>query len=135
MKYAKIINGRAVIAGDTITVEDGIIINPTQERLIKYGYKECISTAPEPKKWYIATSCGWDETETQIIPKWNYEKQPDAPDRKSMITAKIAEKYDFNDEIAMLKKSASDPDRVQYDNYVAECKSYADAQIEEYNNA
>ena len=38
--YGKIIDGRLVIAGSKIQIENGWITNPTQEQLIANGYKE-----------------------------------------------------------------------------------------------
>jgi hypothetical protein len=41
---------------------------------------------------------------------------------RDVVKEKIAVKYSFADEIAMLKKEQTDPKRVEYDIYVEECK-------------
>ena len=42
--FGKIIDGKLVVAGKKIKIENGWITNPTEEDLKKNGYKEIIST-------------------------------------------------------------------------------------------
>ena len=42
--FGKIIDGKLVVAGKKIEIENGWITNPTEEDLKKNGYKEIIST-------------------------------------------------------------------------------------------
>lgn len=42
--YGKIIDGKLVVAGKKIKIENGWIANPTEEDLKKNGYKEIVST-------------------------------------------------------------------------------------------
>lgn len=136
MKYAKNINGNLVVSPGQITeTKTGMCIyNPMPEHLLNEGFKPMVQTLPECPKWYDAIP-KWEEHEEEFIQTWEYVKQPNAPNRKNLIVTRIAEKYDHNDEIALVKKSTDDPDRIAYDNYVEECKSWAAAEIEEYNNA
>ena len=45
---------------------------------------------------------------------------------RAFVAEKIAEKYSIADEIAMLKREATDPKRVAYETYVEECKALGD---------
>lgn len=131
MKYAKLENGKLIFPTNQINAGGKILINPTPEQLVKTGYKELVEVEKLPdKQWYYQIQT-FIETETQIIQKWDYVKVQELS-YKSLVVSKIAEKYDLNDEIALMHKGEDDPDYIAYRTYVQECKNWATEQIEEY---
>lgn len=70
MKYAKIIDGKLEYWTGHV-IEDGKDIFSNDPEA--YGYKPVIYRQPEEREGYIAVFDGWEETETEIHPKWKYE--------------------------------------------------------------
>ena len=67
MQYGKIENGRLVIAGKKIKIENGWITNPTEEDLKANGYKEITYTEkPEYDKEEEKLVETYDEKKTKI---------------------------------------------------------------------
>jgi hypothetical protein len=138
MKYAKLVSEQLVFAQQVEIVNGNTVGNPTPKQLVSIGYKEYVTAyPPEPRKWYYPV-LSHTETKKQILQKWDYIKEPAPPDYKSLKVSKIQERYDHNDEIALLKKGLKNPqdeNYIAYCDYVLECKEWALSQINEYNNA
>jgi len=133
MKYAKLNNGQLEFSPNMVKIDDYNVHNPKPEQLKQLGYKEVVFSQPEEKKWYEPVP-QWKEKKTQITQQWKYIKQPE-PDYKSLVVQKISERYDHNDEIALIHKGSENPEYIAYREYVIECKEWAIAEFEEYNNA
>ena len=129
--YAKLKNGQLEMATKMVASNNQLIYNPTEDKLIEFGYKEYVPTEMLPQKeWYIQTA-SYSETDMQIIQEWNYVKLPE-PDYKQLVVSKIRERYDINDEISLGYKQESD-EFAEYREYVLECKQWATQQISNYN--
>jgi len=135
-KYAKIIEGKLVFPKKEETFENTTIENPTEVQLLRLGFKEYIETPmPEQKEWFNLQS-SYIEIENKIYQKWEYVKQ-DEPNIKYFIVMKIQEKYDINDESALINKgiqNSNDPDYIEYRNFVNDCKDFAGKKMNEYHN-
>ena len=133
MKYAKLINGQIIFPQKQEVFEEKTYINPKDTDLISFGFKEFVETErPEEKKWYYLIP-KYSETNTKIVQEWEYIKLEN-PDYKQFVVSKIREKYDIDDEIALINKDNFSEEYIAYRNYVQECKNFAKKEIEEYNN-
>ena len=61
MSYGKIIDGKLVVAGKKIKIENGWITNPTEEDLKKNGYKEISTTEKQ----------SFDDTTEKLVETYN----------------------------------------------------------------
>lgn len=98
--FGKLINGKLeVLDWRKIFVVDGASVHSRDpEFLLSQGYKQIIYTSPEPKEGYVADNYTWEETETQLIQKWNHVEVIEL-EEKSELEVRID---DMNDTISML---------------------------------
>lgn len=71
-------------------------------------------------------STGWRE----YVPDSSPVLQPYIPTYKQLVVEKIRERYDFDDEIAILRQRESKPDEfAEYNTYCERCKTEAKTEI------
>lgn len=75
IKYGKLQNGELKIHGVDFPIhneDNTVTITGDVELLTLHGFKEVVYVEPEQIDNYIVSNYHWEETETQIIQKWNY---------------------------------------------------------------
>ena len=80
MTYAKLIDGKLILAPNPILVGSNYIGNPPGSVYEAEGYKPVVYTDPPTvEPGYIAVP-GWDEEEDEIVQVWSIEEEPDEVD-------------------------------------------------------
>lgn len=65
------------IAPEQLVIDGHIVDNPTREQYIEAGYREIIDNPPEDvPSGYISIQTGYDETDQQLIAKYDIIKIP-----------------------------------------------------------
>lgn len=110
--YAKIVDGKLVVAGKKIQIENGWITNPTEEDLKANGYKELSTTEKQ----------SYDDTTEKLVEKYTdngkgieitYEKVKLTDEEvNNVIQNKIWEELGKVSQIEMLKAIVGDKEAV-----------------------
>lgn len=72
--YGKLVNGELKVHGVDFPIhneDDSITVTGDADLLLAHGFKEIVYTEPEQRENCVVSDY-WEETETQIIQKWNY---------------------------------------------------------------
>lgn len=97
MQYAKIIDEKLIIAGEKIQIPNGWATKPTEEELIKYGYKNlCYNPKPEydnEKEKLIET---YTEEETRIVVSYEVVALTDEEKRQNLENKVLSLEYTYN---------------------------------------
>lgn len=113
-KLAKLIDGTLMYHGvnNPILLDNGKTLLTTDENVMRlHGYKEVVYTEPLPEEGYIVGDFVWEETETQIIQRWNYIEYTEPIEEKSELETRVD---DMDDTISMLTECILEMSSVIY---------------------
>lgn len=77
--YAKLIDGNLKRYKPPIKADGKDIYTNDKEILLQYGWKEVVNTEPEEREGFYP-SAYYEETETEIIQRWEYIPIPEEPE-------------------------------------------------------
>lgn len=77
--FAELKNGRLVEAPDIMEFEDITVINPDEEMLKEYGFKEVEKTPRPPYEEGFSFQSHYEETEDKIVQVWDKVENPPEP--------------------------------------------------------
>lgn len=110
---------------------------PTAEQYALADYFELVEQKkPEERKWYNIIPT-YEKKGDKILQGWEYVKV-DKPDYSKVVVGYIREKYNLNDELAILRQGFSGAKKGGFDEYntfCENCKCTANKDIEEWEKA